>query len=233
MTDYVLHYAPDNASLIIRLVMEELGLPYQTVLVDRMKSEQKSEHYRRLNPAGMIPALETPDGVIFETAAILLWLADRHGKLVPPADHPDRGDMLKWLFFTATNLQGGLRLTFYPHKFTGTDEATQKALRDGMRQVLQGHLSLLNDLAESNWAWLGQDQPSILDYYIATCLRWCALYPEIGHAWFDLARYPGLRRIAAKLEDRAATKAAQSAEGLGPSPFTAPCLANPPEGSAL
>ncbi|MCB1329029.1 MAG: glutathione S-transferase N-terminal domain-containing protein, partial [Maritimibacter sp.] len=71
-----LHYAPDNASLIIRIALEELGLPYETRLVDRQAEAQKSPAYLALNPQGLIPVLETPEGPIFETAAILLWLGE-------------------------------------------------------------------------------------------------------------------------------------------------------------
>ena len=91
MSPYRLHYAPDNASLIVRLALEELGRPYETVLVDRRAKAQRSPAYLALNPAGRIPTLETPDGPISETGAILLWLADRHGALAPAAGDPARG----------------------------------------------------------------------------------------------------------------------------------------------
>ena len=58
--NYRLHYAPDNASLIIRLALEEIGVPYETVLVDRRSRAQDTTAYRALNPAGLIPVLETP-----------------------------------------------------------------------------------------------------------------------------------------------------------------------------
>jgi hypothetical protein len=69
---YTLHYAPDNASLIIRLVLDGAGIPYRTVLVDRKARQQDSPAYRALNPAGLVPTLETPQGPISETGAILL-----------------------------------------------------------------------------------------------------------------------------------------------------------------
>ena len=81
--NYVLHYAPDNASLIIRAALEVRGLPYATQLVDRGTQEQSTPAYRALNPNGLIPVLETPQGPVFETGAILLWLADTHGGLGP------------------------------------------------------------------------------------------------------------------------------------------------------
>jgi len=56
-----LHYAPDNASLIVRLVLEDLGVPYETVLVNRAAGGQREAPYLALNPNGLIPVLETPD----------------------------------------------------------------------------------------------------------------------------------------------------------------------------
>ena len=71
---YVIHYAPDNAVLIIRLALEQRGLPYHAQLVDRAAQAQRAPAYLALNPNGLIPVLETPQGPLFETAAILLWL---------------------------------------------------------------------------------------------------------------------------------------------------------------
>ena len=70
--NYKLHYAPDNASLIIRIFLEEIEAKYTCNLIDRKQNNQKDPNYLALNPNGLIPVLETNDGPIFETAAILL-----------------------------------------------------------------------------------------------------------------------------------------------------------------
>ena len=106
---YTLHYAPDNASFIVRIALEMMGTPYRVELVDRSSAAQSAPAYRALNPLGMIPALETNEGVIFETGAILLWLADKHQSLYPRPNDPARGDALKWLFFISNSLHAGLR----------------------------------------------------------------------------------------------------------------------------
>ena len=108
---YRLHYAPDNASLIVRLVMDAHGLPYDLALVDRSAGAQHSDAYRAVNPTGLIPALETPQGTLFETGAILLWLGDRHG-LVPAPDQADRGMLLSWLFFVSNTRHPDLLAIF-------------------------------------------------------------------------------------------------------------------------
>jgi glutathione S-transferase len=230
---YRLHYAPDNASLVIRLALEELALPYETVLVDRRARAQDSAAYRALNPGGLIPVLETPDGPLFETAAILLWLADRHSAMAPAPDSPQRAAFLKWLFFASNTLHADLRMLFYPGTYIGAAQPHQTQLQATLRQRLHQHLTSLDHAAAERPAWLGAPLPSVLDCYLACLLRWMALYPaDSDRSWFDLAAYPALQRLCAGLESRPAVACAQQAEGLGAHPFTNPTHANPPEGSA-
>lgn len=229
---YRLHYAPDNASLVIRLALEELRLPYETVLVDRTRNEQDGAAYRALNPNGLIPVLETPQGPIFETAAILLWLIERHGVLGPGPQSPDRAAFLKWLFFASNTLHADLRILFYADKYI--DAAQAETLRKGIRPRLRQHLKLLDQLAESTPQWFAPEVPSALTYYVACMMRWMSLYPaQSDRSWYQLADTPYLQKILMQLENRSATKAAILAEGLGATPFTAPIYANPQEGSAI
>lgn len=225
---YILHYAPDNASLVIRLALEELAVRYGTCLVDRSVAAQRGAAYLALNPNGLIPVLETADGPIFETAAILLWLADRHGGLAPPIKSPARAGCLKWLFFMSNTLHPALRRRFYPSSYIGDDIAAQTEFTRINRLQIDGHLHVLNN------AFAAQNPPLILSLYLGPMVRWLALYPRnADKSWFDLAHYPALQHIAVTLEDRPSTQAAILAEGLGDCPFTAPQPPNPPEGVAL
>jgi len=225
-----LHFAPDNASLIVRLVLEELGVPYDSVLVNRAAQEQQGAGYRALNPAGLIPVLETPDGPLSETGAILLWLADRHGRLAPAPEAAGRGAFLRRLFFVSNTLHPMLRMTFYPGKYVGDDPQAQAALCATLQTPHPVNMSLPGALAllDRDWA----DDLSVVDCYVACLLRWSALYPVGQAGWFDLADYPALRAMAERLEQRPAVAVARQAEGLGPHPFTAPEYADPPQGSA-
>ncbi|KIN71725.1 glutathione S-transferase family protein [Sulfitobacter guttiformis] len=230
---YVLHYAPDNASLIVRLALEHRGLPFDTRLVDRRTQSQRSAAYLALNPHGLIPVLETPQGPLFETGAIVLWLGDTHGGLGPGPQSPDRGAYLKWLFFTANTLHPVLRMMFYPEKYIGPDSAHHTALRTGLHNQICAALAALEQIAASRPDWLGAQSPSALDFYIAACLRWCALYPtNVPRGWFDLGATPALAALCKRLECLPCVHAVQTAEGLGATPFTAPQYANPPHGSA-
>ncbi|WP_050602651.1 glutathione S-transferase family protein [Ruegeria sp. 6PALISEP08] len=232
LTPYRLHYAPDNASLVIRLALEEMGVPYETALVDRRQNAQDSAAYRALNPNGLIPVLETPQGPIFETAAILLWLSEQHGQLAPAKGDPDRAGFLKWLFFTSNTLHADLRILFYAEKYIDPSQADE--LRAGIRPRVRHHLQLLDQVAKSAPDWFCADHPSVLTYYVACMMRWMALYPaQADRSWYQLPDTPYLQTLLMKLEARPATRSAIAAEGLGVTPFTSPVHANPPEGSAI
>lgn len=229
---YVLHYAPDNASLIVRLALEEIGAPYRTALVDRRLRQQDSAAYRAVSPTGLIPALETPQGALSETAAILLWLSETHGVLAPAPGAPDRGAFLKWLFFTSNTLHAEARMHFYPEQYAGA-EAALPAFRQATETRILRHLGLLEALAGEGRAWFRPDAPSLLTFYLACLQRWMRLYPLDRRGWLDMARFPRLAAIAAATEALPAAARAARAEGHRPMMFTAPDYPDPPEGSAL
>jgi glutathione S-transferase len=228
-----LHYAPDNASLIVRMVLDELGLPFDTRLVDRSTRQQDSEAFRALNPAGLIPVLETPEGPLSETAAILLWLSERQGRMAPSPGDSQRGPFLRALFFASNTLHADLRQVFYPAQYVDTDAQAQKRLHDTVTARVHRHVGVLEGLAKAGVPWLGAPEPSVLDFYVAPILRWAQIYGGVAQGWFDLAGFPRLRAMALGLETRPSVIRAARVEGLGAALFTAPGPCNPPEGSAL
>ncbi|MEL6683059.1 MAG: glutathione S-transferase family protein [Pseudomonadota bacterium] len=222
-----LHYAPDNASLCVRIALEELGLPYQTVLVDRSKRAQHSADFLALNPNGLIPVLVTPNGPVFETAAILLWLADREGQLMPGAMDQRRGHALQWLFWLSNTLHATLRVLFYPKQHACGDLGE---LQEMTRARLRTQLQILNDARTTDW--LESDSASAQGCYLGPMLRWAALYGG-DTSWFNLSDWPRLQNFAQRAEIRSAVKRAAISEGLGPTPFSDPHPCQPPEGVAV
>jgi glutathione S-transferase len=222
-----LHYAPDNASLCVRLALQELGLPYETILVDRSTQAHKSDAFLALNPNGLIPVLETPLGPMFETAAIITWLADREGALLPSPDAPERMYAMQWMMWLANTLHPTLRTLFYPAQYADGDTGPTHRMA---KQRLQQHLDVL--AAAQTADWLEATDATAQGCYLAPMLRWAKLYGG-GAEWFDLGQWPRLLAFAQRAENRDAAKVAAGAEGLGPTPFSNPSPCNPPEGSAL
>jgi glutathione S-transferase len=99
-----LYSLPTPNGVKVSIMLEEIGLPYEAHLVDFSKGEQRTPEYLSLNPYGKIPAIIDPVGPggkplpLFESGAILLYLAEKTGKLLP-ADRAARYETLQWLFF--------------------------------------------------------------------------------------------------------------------------------------
>jgi len=89
----------------VALLLEELGLPYEPVPIDTRKGEQFSADYLKLNPNAKVPAIVDGGVRVFDSNAILLYLADREKRFVPlEASSAARGDMLSWLMFIASGV---------------------------------------------------------------------------------------------------------------------------------
>jgi len=215
---YILHYTPDNASLIVRLVLEELGVPYEARLIDRAAGQLDSPDYRALHPLGKIPALETPEGPMFETAAIVLYLSEKHGALAPQPGDPDRAAFLTWLFFTAFNLHPAVNDVFYSNRAAGPENAAAVLAHAVPR--LHVCLNVLDSLVASQAPGFLSTAPSILGYYLAVLMRWLGGIQKDSPARVASTDYPALHAICAALETRPAALAAARAEALGPNIFT-------------
>jgi GSH-dependent disulfide-bond oxidoreductase len=105
-----LYFWPTPNGLKLKLFLEEAGLPYRAIPVDIGKGEQHRPEFRKVSPNGKIPALvdhQPPGGgaplSLFESGAMLLYLADKSGKFIP-ADVRGRAEVLQWLFWQVGGL---------------------------------------------------------------------------------------------------------------------------------
>ena len=221
-----LHWSPDSANIVVRMALEELGLAYEGVRVDRAAREHRQPHYLKLNPQGLIPVLEDGDLVLFETGAILLHLADGAGRLGaagPEAqDRQARGAFLKWLFYVSNTLHAECRMVFYSHRYL-EDASAVPNLRAGIARRFRQHLALIEgELASSGW--LVADRPTLVDLYLAACLRWIRLYPAEGPLITNDDLPPRTSKLLATLEARPAVMRAFAAEYMTGRFLTAPRL---------
>lgn len=102
-----LYYASHTRSIRPRWLLEEMGLPYELVRLDLSKREHKTPDYLRIHPLGQVPALVDGPIRIFESAAICLYLADKHldKGLAPAVDSSERAAYYQWVFFLMTGLE--------------------------------------------------------------------------------------------------------------------------------
>lgn len=214
---YTLHHIPDWASLIIRLALADAAVPVTLQPIDYEAGALDSPAYRALNPLGLVPVLETPDGPVFETGAILLWLADRHPGLAPPPRDPARAAFLSWFIFTANTLHPTLMTMVYPERLGG--EGGRAAIQAQATANFRTQIGHLDRVAATGPAWLNPATPSALVPYLAVLMRWAAILPATPVL---PATAPHLHRVLAAYEARPHVAAIAAEEGLGPLPFSAP-----------
>ncbi len=102
MIRFYYHPSPNPAK--VALFLEEAGLAYELLPIDTRKGEQHSEAFKAINPNAKTPALVDGDAVLFDSNAILLYLAEKTGSFLPPDTRADRAQLLSWLMFVASGI---------------------------------------------------------------------------------------------------------------------------------
>ncbi|KQZ82929.1 glutathione S-transferase [Mesorhizobium sp. Root157] len=128
-----LYSAPTPNGVKVSIVLEELGLPYEAHYVDIGKDETWTPEFLSLNPNGKIPSVIDPDGqggkplALFESGAILLYLAEKTGKFLP-ADPALRYETIQWVFFQMAAIGPIFGQLGFFHKFAGREIADKRPL---------------------------------------------------------------------------------------------------------
>lgn len=215
-----LYHCPDWASQIVRLALDEIGQPYQIRPMDWDAGDFNAPGFRAANPQGLIPALETPEGPLFETAAILLWLNARYGGLGPRMDEPGAAAFLSWLLFTANTVHPTVMALIHPDRLAGPGAVA--AVGRMALERLTGQAAHLDRLVASGAPiWLSPRQPA-LGHYLGILLRWAIVLPEDPALRFSLGPFPSLKAMLAAHEATPAARRLAEIDSLGAAPYTAP-----------
>jgi len=102
MLKFYYNLAPNPTK--VALFLEEAGLPYEAIPVDTRKGDQHTPAYRAVNPNGKVPAIVDGDATVFDSSAILLYLAQKTGKFLPEDTPAARGQLYSWLMFVGTGV---------------------------------------------------------------------------------------------------------------------------------
>ncbi len=179
----------------ISIALEELGLPYEVRAIDFAAQEQKADWYVKLNPNGRIPTLDDDGFIMFESGAILIYLAEKTGKFLPRDVH-DRSRVLQWLMFQMSGIgpmmgQANVFFRYFPEKIPPVIERYQ-------REVMRLFGVLDRQLASHEYI---AGKYSIADM---------ALWPWVsGYEWsgVSVAEFPSLERWLALVGARPAVQA--------------------------
>ena len=205
MTDSITFYTnPMSRGRIVRWMLEEIGHPYETVVLD-YESGMKSPDYLAINPMGKVPAIRHGDTIVTEGAAICAYLADMFpdAGLAPPSGNERRGPYYRWLFFAAGPVEAAVtakslgllapedkRSMAGYGSFEDTIDALESAVRDG--------------------PYICGDQFTAADVYVGSQIGW-------GMMFGTMDKRPAFEEYFARISSRpAAVRAAELDDALMP-----------------
>jgi GSH-dependent disulfide-bond oxidoreductase len=184
----------------VALFLEETGLAYEAIPVDTRKGEQFKPEFLAVNPNSKVPVIVDGEATVFDSNAILLYLAEKTGKFLPPNTPANRGELLSWLMFVATGVGpfSGQSVHFQHH-------APEKILYAQTRYSFEAmrHYTILNErLAKRRY--MVADTYTIVDMDV---WGWARMVPYIlsKEAWEKL---PHLKRLVDEIEARPAAQRA-------------------------
>jgi GSH-dependent disulfide-bond oxidoreductase len=195
------YFHPSPNPLKVALLLEELQTPFELVAVDTFKGEQHKPEFLKVNPNAKVPAIVDDGTVVFDSHAILLHLARKHGKFVPsaPSQH---AHMLSWLMFVATGLSpfSGQAVHFQHHAPEPLPYARNRYLKE-----VERHYRVL-DARLATSKYLAGDSYSIADM---------ALWGWANFAGYILGEkgltdYPHVKRLVDEISARPAAARAQA-----------------------
>ena len=194
-----LYSLPTPNGVKVSIMLEEIGLPYEAHRVDLGKQEQRTSEFLSLNPYGKIPAIIDPAGPggkplpLFESGAILLYLGEKTGKLLP-ADPARRYETVQWLLFQMAAMGPMFGQVGFFHKLAGREIEDKRPLeryRDEARSVLA--------VVEARFAertWIMGDEYTIADIAMLGWVRNLVGYYDAG----ELVEFEDFKRTSAWLE---------------------------------
>lgn len=166
-------------SIRVRWTLQELGVEFESVLINLRAGEHRRPEFLALNPAGKLPVLVDGGHVLTESAAIVLYLAEKYpdGKLLP-RDPETRAQHNRWLLFAVTELEQPLwRITrntaLYPKELRQPEDVKQASREfKAMAEVLERHMD--------GRPWVAGDSVTVADFVTAYTLDWANEFGLLG-----------------------------------------------------
>ena len=194
MIKFYFNTAPNPTK--VALFLEESGLPYELIPIDTRKGEQHTPAFRAINPNGKVPAIVDGDATVFDSNAILLYLAEKTGKFLPENTPAGRAQLYSWMMFVGTGVgpYSGQAVHFSRHAPEKLPYAIQRYSFEANR-----HYAILDERLAKSRYMLG-DTYTIVDMDV---WGWARLVPFVlGDEAFS--RMPNLKRLVDEINARPA-----------------------------
>lgn len=194
----------------VALFLEETGLPFELVPIDTRKGDQFKPEFLAINPNAKTPALTDGDVTVFDSNAILLYLAEKTGKFLPQDTPKARGEMLSWLMFVATGIGPYCGQAVHFSRFA--PEKIPYAINRYAREA-ERHWGIVDERLATRRYMLG-DGYTLVDMSVwgwATRLsfavgeNWATLFPNVKRHTDEISARPAAQRAMA-LKDQFAFK---------------------------
>lgn len=200
MIKFYYNLAPNPTK--VALFLEESGLPYEPIPIDTRKGEQHTPAYRAINPNGKVPAIVDGDATVFDSNAILLYLAQKTGKFLPEDTHAARGRLYSWLMFVGTGVgpYSGQAVHFRHHSPEQLPYAVNRYVFEVKR-----HYDILDAQLAKHRYMLGEVY-TIVDMNL---WGWARIVPFVlGDDAFT--KFPNVKRLVDEISARPAAARAQA-----------------------
>ena len=189
MADYRLYMHRNSYAMTTHLALEELGLDYDVTWFNVHEPDEFPAEFLELNPNARVPTLVTPDGPVYESAATMMYLSEKHGgRFMPAAGDSQRGPFLQWMFYLMSTFQPEVLIQFHAERYFPRDGTMQQALKAASLRELDIFWKVIEDALTPGPFFLGDDY-SLCDMLFLMQAVWTENQPA------DLSRFPACRHM--------------------------------------
>jgi glutathione S-transferase len=205
---YTLYWSPGTASLCVHWMLIELGEPHELKKLDIEAGDHRKPEYLALNPNGLVPTLVIEGKSLYESAALLMLLAERHPQsgFAPPIGNPQRGLYTTWMFHLSNTQQSAFREWFYPEQQAGT--AAAESVKSSVRGRIESGWDRVERQLAAGGPYLVGDRVSAADFLATMLMRWSRNMPKPATEW------PGIAAYIDRMKARPSFKVLYEREGL-------------------
>ena len=199
---HIVYGAAGSGSVPVEAALTLIGAPFEVVEAVTWEGETERDKVAGVNPMRQIPALVTPEGeTLTESAAILIWLAERHPEaaLAPEPCDPRRGQFLRWMSFVPAAIYSMFWVRDEPSRLGGDDPAAQARIRARTAERIANCWGVMESQLRPDRFLLGPEL-TVLDLYVAVASRWTPhrerfhqVAPQMGEVMRRVDDLPELR----------------------------------------